>query len=86
MAIFTHVTVGTNDLAKARAFYDNVLAPLGLVFDTTGTPWSVTSAELPPAFSRLAGFGRLFLYVPSNRYRGVIDGAVLSNSLVTTPR
>ncbi len=30
MAIFTHVTVGTNDLAKARAFYDSVLAPLGL--------------------------------------------------------
>ena len=30
MAIFTHVTVGTNDLAKARAFYDAVLAPLGI--------------------------------------------------------
>jgi len=30
MAIYTHVTVGTNDLAKARAFYDSVLAPLGL--------------------------------------------------------
>ncbi len=29
MAIFTHVTVGTNDLAKARSFYDGVLAPLG---------------------------------------------------------
>jgi catechol 2,3-dioxygenase-like lactoylglutathione lyase family enzyme len=29
MAIFTHVTVGTNNLAKARAFYDSVLAPLG---------------------------------------------------------
>jgi catechol 2,3-dioxygenase-like lactoylglutathione lyase family enzyme len=29
MAIFTHVTVGTNDLGKARAFYDAVLAPLG---------------------------------------------------------
>lgn len=29
MAIFTHVTVGTNDLAKARAFYDGVLATLG---------------------------------------------------------
>jgi catechol 2,3-dioxygenase-like lactoylglutathione lyase family enzyme len=29
MAIFTHVTVGTNDLARARAFYDAVLAPLG---------------------------------------------------------
>jgi catechol 2,3-dioxygenase-like lactoylglutathione lyase family enzyme len=30
MPIFTHVTVGTNDLAKARAFYDAVLAPLGI--------------------------------------------------------
>ena len=29
MAIFTHVTVGTNDLDKARQFYDAVLAPLG---------------------------------------------------------
>src|SRR5579864_4722765 len=29
MAMFTHVTVGTNDLAKARQFYDAVLAPLG---------------------------------------------------------
>ena len=29
MAIFTHVAVGTNDLAKSRAFYDAVLAPLG---------------------------------------------------------
>lgn len=29
MAIFTHVTVGTNNLAKARSFYDAVLATLG---------------------------------------------------------
>lgn len=29
MSIFTHVTVGTNDLHKARAFYDNVLSTLG---------------------------------------------------------
>src|SRR6185437_13658370 len=29
MAMFTHVTVGTNDLGKARSFYDSVLAPLG---------------------------------------------------------
>jgi catechol 2,3-dioxygenase-like lactoylglutathione lyase family enzyme len=28
MGMFTHVTVGTNDLAKAREFYDRVLAPL----------------------------------------------------------
>ena len=30
MAIFTHVTVGTNDLSKARSFYDKVLGTLGL--------------------------------------------------------
>lgn len=30
MGIFTHITVGTNDLHKARAFYDQALAPLGL--------------------------------------------------------
>ena len=29
MAIFTHVTVGTNDLPRARNFYDKVLGALG---------------------------------------------------------
>ncbi|WP_034998162.1 VOC family protein [Beijerinckia mobilis] len=29
MTIFTHVTVGTNDLGKAREFYDKVLGTLG---------------------------------------------------------
>lgn len=30
MTIFTHVTIGTNDLNKARTFYDIVLGTLGL--------------------------------------------------------
>jgi catechol 2,3-dioxygenase-like lactoylglutathione lyase family enzyme len=30
MSIFTHVTVGTNDLTKSRTFYDNVLNTIGL--------------------------------------------------------
>jgi catechol 2,3-dioxygenase-like lactoylglutathione lyase family enzyme len=29
MTIFTHFTLGTRDLARAQAFYDHVLAPLG---------------------------------------------------------
>jgi catechol 2,3-dioxygenase-like lactoylglutathione lyase family enzyme len=29
MSIYSHVTVGTNDLPKAREFYDAVLGPLG---------------------------------------------------------
>ncbi len=28
--MFSHITVGTNDLARAESFYDAVLAPLGL--------------------------------------------------------
>jgi hypothetical protein len=30
LAIYSHVTVGTADMARATAFYDAVLAPLGL--------------------------------------------------------
>lgn len=30
MGIYTHVTVGTNDLEKSRAFYDSALAKLEL--------------------------------------------------------
>ncbi len=29
MSMFTHVVIGTNDLPKAQAFYDGVLATLG---------------------------------------------------------
>jgi len=49
MAIFTHVTVGTNNLEKARQFYDAVLAPLGLNrlkdFGDGGSCWGATSEE-----------------------------------------
>ena len=51
MAIFTHVTVGTNDLAKARAFYDAVLAPLGLKrLRDLGDNGSIWGAEAPEFF------------------------------------
>jgi catechol 2,3-dioxygenase-like lactoylglutathione lyase family enzyme len=49
MAIFNHVTVGTNDLAKARQFYDAVLAPLGYKrikdLGDRGSCWGVESEE-----------------------------------------
>jgi catechol 2,3-dioxygenase-like lactoylglutathione lyase family enzyme len=28
--MFSHLTIGTNDLARAIAFYDAILAPLGI--------------------------------------------------------
>lgn len=38
MSHFTHIAVGTNDIDKARTFYDAVLAPLGMprLFDYDG--------------------------------------------------
>jgi catechol 2,3-dioxygenase-like lactoylglutathione lyase family enzyme len=51
MAIFTHVTVGTNDLAKARAFYDAALAPLGLKrLNDLGDNGSIWGADAPEFF------------------------------------
>jgi len=51
MSVFTHVTVGTNDLTKARAFYDKVLATIGLkrVADL-GDNGSIWGAEKPSFF------------------------------------
>jgi len=48
MPIFTHITVGTNNLDKARIFYDKVLAPLGLkrLHDMdNGSFWGVDAPE-----------------------------------------
>ncbi|MEX3671691.1 VOC family protein [Paraburkholderia phenoliruptrix] len=43
MTVYTHVTVGTNDLEKARSFYDTVLGEIGLKrvadLDNNGSIW-----------------------------------------------
>jgi catechol 2,3-dioxygenase-like lactoylglutathione lyase family enzyme len=61
MAMFTHVTVGTNDLGKARAFYDSVLAPLGYKrlkdLGDRGSCWGQSTEEfivLTPADGKAA--------------------------------
>jgi catechol 2,3-dioxygenase-like lactoylglutathione lyase family enzyme len=61
MAMFTHVTVGTNDLNRARKFYDAVLAPLGYKrikdLGDRGSCWGVDKEEfivLTPADGKAA--------------------------------
>ena len=81
MAMFTHVTVGTNDLAKARAFYDAVLAPLGYKrlkdLGDRGSCWGQSSEEfivLTPADGRpasAANGGTVSFLAPS---RAAVDG------------
>lgn len=64
MSIFTHVTVGTNDLAKAREFYDNVLGKLGFKriadLGDNGSIWGVDKPSffvLKPANGQPATVG-----------------------------
>src|SRR5215813_14035052 len=63
MAMFTHVTVGTNDLTKARAFYDAALTPLGYKrlrdLGDNGSIWGVSAPEffvLKPANGKPATY------------------------------
>ncbi|UVJ46388.1 VOC family protein [Pseudomonas sp. LS1212] len=64
MSVFTHVTVGTNDLKKARAFYDVVLKEIGLNrvadLDEAGSIWGVDKPSffvLKPANGNPATIG-----------------------------
>lgn len=64
MSIFTHVTVGTNDLVKARMFYDEVLGKLGLKrladLGENGSIWGIDKPAffvLKPANGQPASVG-----------------------------
>ncbi|WPN61576.1 VOC family protein [Pseudomonas sp. P9_35] len=64
MSVFTHVTVGTNNLAKARAFYDATLKEIGLKrvadLNEAGSIWGVDKPSffvLNPANGSAATIG-----------------------------
>src|SRR5229473_6719519 len=88
MAIFTHVAVGTNDMAKARAFYDSVLAPLGYKrlkdFGDGGSCWGASSEEfmvLKPANGAPASFangGTVSFIAPSRAAVAAFHKAALA--------
>lgn len=64
MSVFTHVTVGTQDLENARKFYDNVLGKIGLKriadLDNNGSIWGKDKPSffvLKPANGQPASVG-----------------------------
>lgn len=64
MSIYTHLTVGTNDLERSRSFYDKVLDTIGLKrltdLDQRGSIWGVDKPAffvLTPADGEPATFG-----------------------------
>lgn len=56
MTIITHSTLGTRDLARARTFYDQVLAPLGFtrLLDIEGRicGWGVDAPQFMVGYPR----------------------------------
>ena len=88
MAMFTHVTIGTNDLEKARAFYDGVLGALGYNRLTdlgeSGSIWGHSAPEffvLKPADGRPASFangGTISFAAPSRAAVAAFHGAALA--------
>jgi catechol 2,3-dioxygenase-like lactoylglutathione lyase family enzyme len=50
MSIFTHVTVGTNDLETSRSFYDETLAELGFKRITDIPNGSIWGVDKPSFF------------------------------------
>ena len=51
--MLTHVTLGCNDLEKARAFYDAVLEPLGMKRMMDGDVYSFWGIDRPMVIIRL---------------------------------
>ncbi|MDX9873559.1 MAG: VOC family protein [Spongiibacteraceae bacterium] len=65
MSIYTHITVGTNNVEKAREFYDKVLGTIGLkrladIPEGRGSIWGIDEPAffaLTPANGEPATFG-----------------------------
>ncbi|PZU11226.1 MAG: glyoxalase [Sphingobium sp.] len=88
MSVFTHVSVGTNDVEQSRGFYDAVLAPLGLkrLFDAeTMSVWGVDRPAImvtKPANggeATHANGGTIGLVAPSRAAVDAFHAAALGN-------
>lgn len=90
MPIFTHIMVGTNDKAKAKAFYDAALGALGIkslgTFGDTGTLlygvdqpefWVTTPANGKPACH--ANGGTIGFIAPSRKAVDAFHAGGLAN-------
>lgn len=67
MTVFTHVTVGTNNLDKARAFYDDVLGEIGLKrIADLGENGSIWGQDAPS----------FFVLKPANGQRATVGNGV----------
>ncbi len=90
MSIFTHVTVGANDLPKSRDFYDSVLPALGLkrlgevpdrmAFYGTEAPQFIVTKPLDGGSATHANGGTIGLIAPSRAAVDAFHAAALANA------
>jgi catechol 2,3-dioxygenase-like lactoylglutathione lyase family enzyme len=80
--MYSHITLGTNDLAKAKEFYDAALAPLGLsaVMEFDGAVGYGESSEpgtrlfvCTPFDGKAASFGNGTHIAPNAPTRAAVD-------------
>jgi catechol 2,3-dioxygenase-like lactoylglutathione lyase family enzyme len=66
--MFSHVTIGTDDLARSVAFYDAALAPLGI--ERVPSKWETWAAWRRPGEAATLWVGRPYDGRPANRGNG----------------
>jgi catechol 2,3-dioxygenase-like lactoylglutathione lyase family enzyme len=66
--MFSHVTIGTNDLPRAAAFYDAVLAPLGI--ERVPSKFQTWAAWQCPGEAEKLWVGRPFNGQPASQGNG----------------
>ncbi|WP_193074145.1 VOC family protein [Pseudomonas sp. FME51] len=79
--MFSHVTVGTQDLERAGRFYDAVLAPLGL------RQRVVTPDDGPPALCWVSGvtpLPRFYVYMPRDGLPATVGNGSMAAFLAPT--
>jgi catechol 2,3-dioxygenase-like lactoylglutathione lyase family enzyme len=67
--MFSHITVGSNDIARARAFYDGVGKPLGLVLHKA-------SSEAGLGYSRQDGRPQLWIVRPLDKQAATVGNGI----------
>jgi catechol 2,3-dioxygenase-like lactoylglutathione lyase family enzyme len=76
--MFSHVTVGSNDIAKAKRFYDEVAKPLGLV-------WHMESAG-GIGYGRKGGRPQLWIVQPLDKQAASVgNGTTIGLDAETRP-
>lgn len=76
--MLTHVTLGCNDLEKARTFYDEVLGSLGLTRMMDGDVYSIWGTDRPAVVIRLPLDGKPATYANG----GTVGFTAASNDAV----